>query len=192
MVVPGQTTKCTCEAIRKAFQYFGYIPYNLQFDNGTAAVVKHTVGAEPIFNDSFHHFMKHFKVSVTTSNPYSPTEKSCVEAMVNMVQNNVLPAISHDPHLSLEEVNRQLIGLVDKYINKARFRNDCTRTREYLFKTYEIAKSRKLEGTIHEFYEHIPLSMLALTIQLRSKEKGILYHISMLESTLVPLYVVIS
>ena len=38
--------------------------------------------------------------------------------MVNMVQNNVLPAISHDPHLSLEEVNRQLIGLVDKYINK--------------------------------------------------------------------------
>lgn len=37
--------------------------------------------------------MKHFKVSVTTSNPYSPTEKSCVEAMVNMVQNNVLPAI---------------------------------------------------------------------------------------------------
>lgn len=32
MVVPGQTTKCTCEAIGKAFQYFGYIPYNLQFE----------------------------------------------------------------------------------------------------------------------------------------------------------------
>lgn len=60
MVVPGQTTKCTCEAIGKAFQYFGYIPYNLQFDNGTAAVVKHTVGAETIFNDSFHqhHLLK--------------------------------------------------------------------------------------------------------------------------------------
>ena len=43
--------------------------------------------------------------------------------MVNMVQNNVFPAISHDPHLSLEEVNRQLIGLVDKYINKAKFVN---------------------------------------------------------------------
>ena len=32
MVVPGQTTKCTCEAIGKAFQYFRYIPYNLQFE----------------------------------------------------------------------------------------------------------------------------------------------------------------
>lgn len=178
MVVPGQTTKCTCEAIGKAFQYFGYIPYNLQFDNGTAAVVKHTVGAETIFNDSFHHYMKHFKVSVTTSNPYSPTEKSCVEAMVNMVQNNVLPAISHDPHLSLEEVNRQLIGLVDKYINKAKFRNDSTRTREYLFKTYEIAKSRKLEGTIPEFYEHIPFIKVGLdyTVKVKGERYSVPYQ----------------
>lgn len=98
--------------------------------------------------------------------------------MVNMIQNNVLPAISHDPHLSLEEVNRQLIGLVDKYINKARFRNDSTRTREYLFKTYEIAKSRKLEGTIPEFYEHIPFIKVGLdyTVKVKGERYSVPYQ----------------
>lgn len=155
-VVERQTTKCTCEAIGKAFQYFGYIPLTLQFDNGKAAVTTHIKGSETIFNDSFNEYMNRIKVPAISSNPRSPTYKSCVEAMVGVIERNILPIMNHDINLSLEEVNCNLIRQVDKVINKARYREGSSRTREYLFKTYETAKSRKFEGTIPEFYEHIP------------------------------------
>ena len=148
--------------------------------NGKAAVNSHLKGAETIFNDSFIDFMNRIKVPAVTANPRSPTYKSCVEAMVGSIERNVLPVMNHDIYLSLEEVNTCLIKEVNQKINKAKYREGSSRTREYLFKTYETATSRKFEGTIPEFYEHIPCLKVAsdYTVEIRGVKYSVPYTLA--------------
>lgn len=106
-------------------------------------VTTHKTGAEALFNESFKYFVERLGLVPTASNPYSPSQKSCVEAMVGMVQRNVLPRIPDDPSKTIFENNAMLMELVNEQINRAPYRSDTDKTREFLFKTYEISRARK-------------------------------------------------
>ena len=75
--------------------------------------------------------------------------------MVGMVQRNVLPRIPDDPSKTIFENNAMLMELVNEQINRAPYRSDTDKTREFLFKTYEISRARKFEGIIPVFYRHL-------------------------------------
>ena len=128
-----------------------------------------------MFNESYNYFLERIGISSNASNPYSPSEKSCVEAMVENIQRNVLPRLPREPSLSLEQLNAKLMWLVYKYINKAPFRRGTDKTREYLYKTYEIAKSRKFDGIIPVFYRHI--SNLRVNYDYRVEIDGVKYSV---------------
>lgn len=155
IIIPSQKTEDTCYAVGKAFQFFGYLPLILQCDNFKSMVTTHKTGAEALFNESFKYFVERLGMVPIASNPYSPSQKSCVEAMVGMVQRNVLPRIPDDPSKTIFENNAMLMELVNEQINRAPYRSDTDKTREFLFKTYEISRARKFEGIIPVFYRRL-------------------------------------
>lgn len=154
IIIPSQSTEDTCFAIGQAFKFFKYLPITLHCDNAKSMVTSHTKGAEARFNDSFAYFMERLGVSLYASNPYNPSEKSCVEAVVGMIERNVLPRMEYDPTLSLEALNARLMALINEHINNAPYSSVIKKSRFELYNTYEIVKARELTGTIPSFYRH--------------------------------------
>ena len=138
--VTGQTTAESCRVIANAIQKYGNrIPALLTVDNAKCFVTKHS-GSEAIINKNFDEYMQSLNICVEAAPPYRPQRKSAVEYSVRLVQNMMcsIKSVFADTKKTLTEHNQLLQEHIDNTINKGPFRKDCNKTRDYLFRMYEL------------------------------------------------------
>lgn len=136
---PDMTTKSVVTAFAKAVKYFNCMPLIVLIDNAKCMVTKHITGQDPIFNQSFEYFMRQCNVSIEANNPRAPSSKGMVELSVRLIQDRVLPRMTENlDDKTNDAYDSELQELIEKYINNAGFRNNCTGTpRAELFTKYE-------------------------------------------------------
>ena len=137
-LIPQQTCERTCNAISHALCFFGCRPSVLVSDNSKSMVLRHATGRDVILNPSFEYFLQRCGIILDANNPFSPTSKSSVKLSVRMIQERALPRLYTGAVKPLSEYNRELLVLINQYINSVGFRNNCNGTsRKELFLKYE-------------------------------------------------------
>lgn len=142
-LVSRQSTEESCRVVTDLCVYLGNRhPAILITDNALCWVMKHSKFAEAIINPSFANHMQMLGICVEAAPPYTPRQKSAAEHAVNMVQRLMLSFKDEfrTNQRTLAEHNKKLQELINEHINRGTFRNSTTKTREYLFKTYELPK----------------------------------------------------
>jgi len=152
--IPDQTTRSTCMAIGRAFEFFGCLPAVFVCDNAKSMVISHVKGREAVFQPSFAEFMHTLGVDVMPAPPRAPQLKSCVEDAVRRICTNVLPFMDFSQLRTLDEWNQNLMELINRNINQRQLRK-TGKTREQLFNLYEKPAARPLVRSIPEFVEVI-------------------------------------
>lgn len=175
-LIPQQTCECTCNAISRALCFFGCRPSVLVCDNAKSMVLKHTTGRDVILNPSFEYFLQRCGIILDANNPFSPSSKSSVELSVRMIQERVLPRFYTSAVKPLSDYNRELLVLINQYINSVGFRKNCSGTsRKELFLKYEKPAAAPLLRDLPLYIEHIPL--LKVKPDYRVKINGCSYSV---------------
>ncbi len=155
--IDSQSTLNTCNVVAHAVMHWQCVPRFLVCDNAKSMVIKHEIGREPIFNDTFAYNMHKLGMLINANNPYSPSGKSYVELSVRLVQDRVLPLLKMSPlPMYLPQANAELMSLIDSEINNSGFRNNGKGTsRRMLFEKFERLAALKLPDSIPEYREHV-------------------------------------
>ncbi|WP_105257791.1 Mu transposase domain-containing protein [Pseudoalteromonas sp. T1lg88] len=107
------TSVSWCQALYRAFEYYGGVPDVVQFDNAKAMVI--TPGQLALFNKDIRELASYCNCLCDTSRVGTPPDNGAVESSVKFVTQRVLVPMKRDlTFFSIEEVNRYLIAEVDK------------------------------------------------------------------------------
>lgn len=155
-VVEDMTTVTTCNAVKKALEFYDCLPLRLVIDNGKCMVSKHKKGQEAVFNENFFYFCERCGIGIDANNPASGNEKSAVENTVRLVEQRVLTRMGYaSGTYSREEYNREMMKLVNKYINNASFRGGgADDSRASLFKKHDFPAALRIESPLPAYIEH--------------------------------------
>ena len=141
--VSRQSTEESCRVMSDLCIYLGNRhPCIIVIDNALCWVMKHRRHAEAIINPSFANHMQGLGICVEAAPPYAPKRKSAAEHAVNMTQRH-LSSFKDEfskNQRTLAEHNKRLQEIINEHINRGPFRNSTTKTREFLFRTYELPK----------------------------------------------------
>ncbi len=133
------TVECI-RALTTAFRAWGgKIPNVIFVDNAKCFVYRHD-GAEAVYIKQFEDYLREVGICLDAAPIRHPQAKSAAEHCVNCVQ-TAMKSIKKDFRenlRTLEEHNRFLQAKIDDLVNRAPFRGDDKKTREYLFRTYEL------------------------------------------------------
>lgn len=75
---------------QNAFVFFGAVPKKIMVDNLKSAVLKRTIGQEPVFNPRYMDFADHYGFTIVPCNVGKGNEKGIVENGVGYVKKNLL------------------------------------------------------------------------------------------------------
>ncbi len=75
---------------QNAFHFFGSVPHKIMVDNLKSAVLKRTVGKDPVFNPRYMDFARHYGFKIVPCNVGKGNEKGIVENAVGYVKKNLL------------------------------------------------------------------------------------------------------
>ena len=75
---------------QNAFHFFGSVPHKIMVDNLKSAVLKRTIGKDPVFNPRYMDFAKHYGFKIVPCNVGKGNEKGIVENAVGYVKKNLL------------------------------------------------------------------------------------------------------
>ncbi|MDY6790235.1 MAG: IS21 family transposase [Thermodesulfobacteriota bacterium] len=75
---------------QNALNFFGLVPQKMMVDNLKSAVLKRTVGKEPVFNPRYMDFARHYGFKIVPCNVGKGNEKGIVENAVGYVKKNLL------------------------------------------------------------------------------------------------------
>ena len=142
--VSAQSTEESCRVLADAVKYFEYrLPDFLICDNAKCWVTDHST-SDVIYNRNFFSFTAEMNLILMAAPPYSPQCKSAVERSVGLIQSRIKADNAFLASLTemktLQEHSAHLQEFVQKQINEAPFRKNAEKTRDYLFKTYELNK----------------------------------------------------
>lgn len=87
--------------------YFGCSPSYVVPDNCKTAVTKASK-VDPIINQSYQDFCRHYGIAVDPADPYSPRHKPNVEKAIGYLQSSFLQKYRHHTFTSLAELNNAL------------------------------------------------------------------------------------
>jgi transposase len=76
-----------------AFHFFGSVPQKIMVDNLKSAVLKRTVGKDPVFNPRYMDFARHYGFKIVPCNVGKGNEKGIVENAVGYVKKNLLKGL---------------------------------------------------------------------------------------------------
>lgn len=79
---------------QNAFEFFGSVPKKVMVDNLKSAVLKRSVGQDPVFNPKYLDFAKHFGFTIAPCNVGKGNEKGRVENAVGYVKKNFLAGLN--------------------------------------------------------------------------------------------------
>ena len=86
----SQTMEHFLECHRNAFEYFGSVPGAVMVDNLKSAVIRRTVGTDPVFNPRYLDFAKHYGFKIRACGVRKGNEKGRVENAVGYIKKNFL------------------------------------------------------------------------------------------------------
>lgn len=75
---------------QNAFHFFGSVPQKIMVDNLKSAVLKRTIGKDPVFNPRYMDFARHYGFKIVPCNVGKGNEKGIVENAVGYVKKNLL------------------------------------------------------------------------------------------------------
>ena len=75
---------------QNAFHFFGSLPRKIMVDNLKSAVLKRTLGKDPVFNPRYMDFSRHYRFKIVPCNVGKGNEKGIVENAVGYVKKNLL------------------------------------------------------------------------------------------------------
>lgn len=75
---------------QNALQFFGLVPQKIMVDNLKSAVLKRTMGKDPVFNPRYMDFARHYGFKIVPCNVGKGNEKGIVENAVGYVKKNLL------------------------------------------------------------------------------------------------------
>ncbi len=75
---------------QNAFHFFGCVPQKIMVDNLKSAVLKRSIGREPVFNSRYMDFASHYGFKIVPCNVGKGNEKGIVENAVGYVKKNLL------------------------------------------------------------------------------------------------------
>jgi transposase len=87
-----------------AFHFFGAVPGKIMVDNLKSAVLKRSVGCEPVFNPKYLDFANYYGFSIVACNVRKGNEKGRVENAVGYVKKNLLNGLDIPDFCVMESV----------------------------------------------------------------------------------------
>lgn len=92
--LPGETSECVCEGLRRIFEHVGLAPHAIVFDNATG-VGKRDWARRVTTTRLFELFKLHYRVQARFTSPGSGNEKGSVENAVGYIRRNFLVPLPH-------------------------------------------------------------------------------------------------
>ena len=89
----SQTMEHWLSCHQHAFEFFGGIPSRIMVDNLKSAVLKRIVGRDPVFNQTYLDFSRHYGFGISACNVGKGNEKGIVESGVGYVKKNFLKGL---------------------------------------------------------------------------------------------------
>lgn len=86
----SQTMEHWLSCHQHAFDFFGGIPARIMVDNLKSAVLRRIVGQDPVFNQKYLDFSRHYGFDISACNVRKGNEKGIVESGVGYVKKNFL------------------------------------------------------------------------------------------------------
>jgi transposase len=107
MAFPRECTEAFLEAHVRAFDFFGFVPKRISYDNTRIAVSKIMIGHKRKYTAGFKRLISHYLFEPHFCNVRRPNEKGVVEGTVRYARQNFLVPV---PQVSdYEQLNRLLV-----------------------------------------------------------------------------------
>lgn len=108
----GESFECLGEGLKSIFEYIGFVPNRIWFDNASVMVKKVLKEGERDLTDAFLRFKSHYQFDAVFCNPNSGNEKGNVENKVGYHRRNMMVPIPKFDNL--EEYNKQTFKRCDQ------------------------------------------------------------------------------
>jgi transposase len=133
-----------------AFKYMGAVPMCVVPDNPKAVVIKPSK-YDPVFNESYLEWARHYEVTILPARPRKPRDKAAVEGGVLIVERQILARLRHVKFFSLYELNGAIYDLLEELNAKPFQAREGTRSS--VFETLDKPAMRPLPPTAYEYGE---------------------------------------
>ncbi len=134
----------------KAFEYMGAVPMCVVPDNPKPVVTK-TSKYDPVFNQTYLEWARHYEVTVLPARPGKPRDKAAAEGGVLIVERQILAKLRHQKFFSLYQLNRAILELTEDLNAQGFQKRDGTR--KSVFEAVDKPAMRPLPATGYEYAE---------------------------------------
>ena len=134
----------------KAFEYMGSVPICVVPDNPKPVVIK-TSKYDPVFNQSYLEWARHYEVTIIPARPRKPRDKAAAEGGVLIVERQILARLRHSKFFSLYELNQAILDLLEDLNSQGFQKRDGSR--KEVFETVDKPAMRPLPTTSYEYCE---------------------------------------
>ena len=97
---------------QNALRFFGSVPRKIMVDNLKSAVLKRTIGKDPVFNPRYMDFARHYGFTIVPCNVGKGNEKGIVENGVGYVKKNLLNGLDISDFKIMKPVVQQWLDTV--------------------------------------------------------------------------------
>jgi len=139
------------KCMRNTLSFYGGVPKAIVSDNLKSAVTRASK-YEPEINRTFKEFACHYNCAVNPTRGYSPQDKALVENAVRLVYQRIYYPIKDMVFFSLEELNREIRKLLEKYNNMLLQRKEISR--KELFQSVERSCLKPLPQEIYHIKQY--------------------------------------
>ncbi len=133
-----------------AFEHMGAVPMCVVPDNPKTVVIK-TSKYDPVFNENYLEWARHYEVTILPARPRRPRDKAAVEGGVLIVERQILARLRHVKFFSLYELN-EAIALLLEELNTKEFQQR-EGTRRSVFEALDKPAMHPLPTTRYEYGE---------------------------------------
>ncbi len=134
----------------KAFEYMGAVPMCVVPDNPKPIVIK-TSKYDPVFNQSYLEWARHYEVTIVPARPGKPRDKAAVEGGVLIVERQILAKLRHQKFFSLHQLNQAIADLTED-LNGQEFQKRDGNRKE-VFEAIDKPEMRPLPTSSYEYAE---------------------------------------
>ncbi len=119
------------QSVNNNLRFFGGSPKAIVPDNLKSAVTKASK-YEPVLNKSLKSLGLHYSSVINPTRCYSPQDKALVEGAVKLVYQRIFYPIRDMIFFSLEDLNKQIKILLEKYNNQLMSQSETSRLKQFL------------------------------------------------------------
>ena len=156
-----------------AFIYYGGVTRGITPDNLKSAVTK-ACNYEPLINETYNDFARHYGTVVLPTRPCKPKDKSLAENAVNLMYQRIFAPLRDMIFNSISELNEAAWELLEKHNNTPFQKRDITRRQ--LFEEIEKSELRPLPVDRYELKRY-QVSRVEFTYHVYLKEDKHYYSV---------------